>query len=175
MSATHSLRRRLAAALLRAALLGSLFAAGWGIHRSLPREEAAAPPPARREPARESALRIRLRAPLETRADVSAVRIPVQFYPIDMAAARSEYDSERRPGQRFEEFATRLMAGRQPVTAEIDERGEAVVALAPGRWWVHLTLEGPREVTWRLPVTVTGREKTVELTPANAYLKAKEF
>jgi hypothetical protein len=76
---------------------------------------------------------------------------------------------------RFEDFATRLMGERQPVTAELDERGEAVVALAPGRWWVHVTLAGGREVTWRLPVNVNGREKTVELTPENAYARAKEF
>lgn len=168
-----SLARRLAAPLLGAALVGALAAAGWGIYRGLPRD-ARDEPAARREPASATALRIRLRA-TPARALVSAQKIPVLVYPINMAAARSEFDSERRPGQRFEEFAARLMGARQPVSAEMDERGEALVHLAPGRWWVHVTLEGPREVTWRLPVNVSGREKTVELTAENAYARAKKF
>jgi hypothetical protein len=106
---------------------------------------------------------------------VSAKKIPVQLYPINMAAARNEFDSERRPGQRFEEFATRLMGERQPLSVELDERGEGEAAVPPGRWWVHATVEGDRELTWRLPVNVSGREKTVELTKENAYLRAKRF
>ncbi len=106
---------------------------------------------------------------------VSARKVPVQLYPINMAAARSEFDSERRPGQRFEEFATRLMGGRQPLGVEFDEGGEAVIAVPPGKWWIHATVEGDRELTWRLSVNVTGREKTVELTKENAYLRAKRF
>lgn len=157
---------RIAASLLRAALVGSLAAAGFSVHRGLPHEADSIA--ARREPAPSTSLRIRLREP-------AAEKTPVEIYPINMAAARNEFDSERRPGQRFEEFAARLMGARQPVTAELDERGEAIVALQPGRWWVHVTLGGPREVTWRLPVNVTGREKTVELTPGNAYARAKEF
>jgi len=177
MNHAPSLKRRLAAALLRAALVGALVAAGWGVYRSLPHEDgggAAPSTPRRRAQEAATALRIRLRTPPGS-VTVAAEKIPVQLYPINMAAARSEYDSERRPGQRFEEFATRLMGGRQPLTAELDGRGETIVAVPPGRWWVHVTLDGAREVTWRLPVNVSGREKTVELTPENAYARAKNF
>lgn len=175
MDGAHGPARRLAAALLRVALVGALAAAGLGVYRSLPHDADAGPVAARRGPAAAAALRIRLRATPGQTQQVAAAKIPVQLYPINMAAARSEYDSERRPGVRFEDFATRLMGDRQPVTAELDEHGEAVVAVAPGRWWVHATLGGAREVTWRLPVNVTGRDKTVELTPENAYARAKEF
>ena len=174
MRAATTRARPLLAALLGAALVGALAAAGWGVYRGLPRDSDAGAAAGRRESAPSAALRIRLRPP-PGRALVSAERVPVQLYPINMTAARNEYDSERRPGQRFEEFATRLMGDRQPVTAETDERGETVVRLPPGRWWVHVTLEGPREVTWRLPVNVSDREKTVELTPENAYMRAKKF
>jgi hypothetical protein len=174
MNVTQSTTRRLAAALLRAALVSALAAAGWGVYRGLPRDAGDGAVAGRREPPQPAALRIRLRTP-PGRALVAAEKIPVQLYPINMTAARSEFDSERRPGVRFEDFVTRLMGDRQPVTAELDERGEAVVALAPGRWWVHVTLTDGREVTWRLPVQITGREKTVELTPENAYARAKEF
>jgi hypothetical protein len=67
------------------------------------------------------------------------------------------------------------MAGREPVAAEFDERGEAVVVVPQGRWWIHATLDGPEELTWRLPVNVSGREKTVELGIDNAYTRAKSF
>ncbi|MBV9927710.1 MAG: hypothetical protein JOZ96_22010 [Acidobacteria bacterium] len=106
---------------------------------------------------------------------VSAKRVSVQLYPINMAAARSEYDSEQRPGQRFAEFAKRLMGGRERIDGELDEAGEAALNVPPGKWWVHVELDGDRELTWRLPVEVSGREKTVELTKENAYLRAKRF
>ncbi len=155
-------------AFLRVALVALLFAAAWSVYRSLPAGEGAAD-----EGRGATALRIVLRRPPD---DVTAAtKVPVQLYSINMTAARSEFDSEKRPGVRFEDFAMRLMGERRPVTAELDERGEAVVVVPPGRWWVHATVEGERELTWRLAVNVGGREKTVELTKENAYLRAKTF
>jgi hypothetical protein len=154
-------------ALLRVALVAGLFAAAWSVYRGLPAGEGAAD-----EGQGATALRIVLRRPSDAAA---ATKVPVQLYSINMTAARSEFDSEKRPGVRFEDFAMRLMGERRPVTAELDERGEAVVVVTPGRWWVHATLEGSRELTWRLPVNASGREKTVELTPENAYTRAKRF
>ncbi|HVF68329.1 MAG TPA: hypothetical protein VM914_11725, partial [Pyrinomonadaceae bacterium] len=124
--------------------------------------------------ARATLLRIRLRRE-GVGFNVSDKKLSVQLYPINMAAARGEFDSERRPGQRFEDFANRQMGGRQPLNAEFDERGEATLPVPPGRWWIHATLDGDRELTWRLPVNVSGREKSVELTPDNAYTRAKKF
>jgi hypothetical protein len=173
MGDSHGFTHRLAAAAVRVALVAALAAAVWGVYRRLPEGEGVAGrAPVGRE--RTTLLRLRLR-PQEVGLLVSAQKIPVQLYPINMTAARNEFDSERRPGQRFEEFATRLMGGRQPLSAELDEGGEAVIAVPPGRWWVHATVEGERELTWRLAVNVTGREKTVELTKENAYLRAKQF
>ncbi|HEX8284873.1 MAG TPA: hypothetical protein VF588_16040 [Pyrinomonadaceae bacterium] len=170
----HGLARRLAAAGVRIALVASLGAAVWGVYRRLPEGERPASRAAQQGRQRTTLLRLRLRRE-EVGFPVSARKIPVQLYPINMAAARSEFDSERRPGQRFEDFATRLMGGRQPLSVELDEGGEAAVAVPPGKWWIHATVEGDRELTWRLSVNVTGREKTVELTKDNAYLRAKKF
>jgi hypothetical protein len=172
MSDRHGFTHRLAAALLRVALVAALAAAVWGVYRRLPEGERA--PEGASVGQRTTLVRLRLRTE-EVGLPVSAKKIPVQLYPINMTAARNEFDSERRPGQRFEEFATRLMGGRQPLSVELDERGEASVAVPPGRWWVHATVEGDRELTWRLPVNISGREKTVELTKENAYLRAKRF
>jgi hypothetical protein len=170
----HSFTRRLAAVGLRVALVAALGAAVWGVYRRLPEGERAAWRAGEQGRQRTTLLRLRLRRE-EVGFPVSAKKIPVQLYPINMAAARSEFDSERRPGQRFEEFATRLMGGRQPLTAELDEGGEAAVAVPAGRWWIHATVAGERELTWRLSVNVTGRERLVELTKDNAYLRAKRF
>ena len=159
------------------ALVAALAAAVWGVYRRLPAGERSASRAGRQQqqgPQRTTLLRLRLRRE-EVGFPVSARKTPVQLYPINMTAARSEFDSERRPGQRFEEFATRLMGGRQPLSVELDEGGEAAIAVTPGKWWIHATVEGDRELTWRLSVNVTGREKTVELTKDNAYLRAKKF
>ena len=167
MKGTQASEHRRLSALLRVALVAGLVAAAWSVYRSLPPREGSAD-----EGEGATALRIVLRRP----ADVPpAAKVPVQLYSINMTAARSEFDSEKRPGVRFEDFAVRLMGERKPVAAELDERGEAVVVVPPGRWWVHAALPGEREISWRLPVNVTGREKTVELTEENAYAKAKKF
>jgi hypothetical protein len=170
----HGFTRRLAAAIVSVALVAALVAAVWGVYRRLPEGERAGARAGQQGGRRTTLLRLRLRRE-EVGFPVSAKRIPVQLYPINMTAARNEFDSERRPGQRFEDFATRLMGGRQPLSVELDEGGEAVVAVPPGKWWIHATVEGDRELTWRLSVNVSGREKAVELTRDNAYLPAKWF
>jgi hypothetical protein len=174
MRATKTLTGRgLLAVLAGVALVSALLAAGWVIYRRLPNDGASTPFGARAESAT-TTLRLRLRRELLD-FPVATQGVQVRFYPINMTAARNEYDSERRPGQRFEEFAVRLMGDRQPVTAELDERGEAMVSLPPGRWWVHASVGEERELSWRLPVNVAGREKLVELTPENAYARAQRF
>ena len=173
MSEGQSFTRRIAAAVAGVALVATLGGAVWGVYRRLPEDERTAQR-APRAAQRTTLLRVRLRRE-GIGFPVSAKKVPVQLYPINMAAARSEYDSEPRPGQRFEDFATRLMGGRQRIDAELDEGGEAAIAVPPGSWWIHAGIEGERELAWRLRVEVTGREKTVELTKENAYLRAKRF
>jgi hypothetical protein len=173
MNDTQSFARRALAALAGAALLFALAAAVWGVYRRLPRDQRAGTSAAAQR-AETTALHVRLRRE-GVGFPVSDQKITVQLFPINMAAARDEFDSEHRPGQRFEDFAAKLMGDRQPVSAELDDRGEAVVAVPPGRWWVHAAVSGPLELTWRLPVNVTGREQTVELTQENAYTRAKTF
>jgi len=173
MNGTHSLARRIVAALVRVALVFALAAAVWGVYRRLPQDESAVEVNGGGQEGA-TALHIRLRR-AEVGFPVSSEKTAVQLYPINMTAARNEFDSEHRPGQRFEDFAAKLMGDRQPLSVELDERGEATVPVPPGKWWVHATVNGALELTWRLPVNVAGREKTVELTPDNAYTRAKKF
>ena len=173
MSEGRNSARRIAAALAGVALVAALGGAVLSVYRRLPENEHTSSRLARQSP-RTTLLHVRLRRE-GVGFPVSAKRVPVQLYPINMAAARSEYDSEPRPGQRFEDFATRLMGGRQKIDGELDEAGEAALNVPPGKWWVHVEIGGERELAWRLRVEVAGREKTVELTKENAYLRAKRF
>ena len=164
-------KRFIVVAALQLALVAALCGAGWLVYRRLP-----AGGPAREDgdasaAANATALRIIVREAAAAGGDGVAIRL----YPIDVAAARREFEDERRYGQRFEDFMTRRMGARKPVAARLGPEGEAVVAVPHGRWWLHATLEGPLEVTWRLPVNVAGREQTVELSEANAFTKTKSF
>lgn len=165
--------RGLVAAFAGLALVASLVAAVRGVYTRLPHDGRAVVGAGARESAA-TLLRIRLRRD-EINFPVSDEKVTVQLYPINMAAARNEFDSEHRPGIRFEDFASRLMGARKPLDAELDARGEASLPVPPGHWWIHATVNGDRELTWRLHVNVSGREKAVELTPDNAYTRAKKF
>jgi hypothetical protein len=174
---TANTRRLIFVAALQLALVAALAGAGWLVYRRLPAEEARARA-AGGDAAREAAsaggatsLRIVMREAAAADGDGVAVRL----YPIDVAAARREFEDERRYGQRFEEFISRRMGARKVVSARLGPEGEAVVAVPHGRWWLHATLEGRTEVTWRLPVNVAGREQTVELSESNAFTRTKSF
>ena len=182
MSDSSSAHRWLIAS-LRVALVLALVGAGWLIYRRLPFDDAPHSLGAGAAAARDTLLRIVVlpRPESSSGGDADApnfdatARTPVQLYSIDVAAAQREFLDERRPGQRFEDFIVRRMGARQPIRTQLDGSGQSVVYVPPGRWWVHATREGAQEVTWRLPVNIAGREQTIELTAANAYMKTKKF
>ncbi len=151
--------------MLRVGLLVALVGAGWRIYQRLPGDEMDAGSAGRGSP---TTLRIVLRG-------AQGANVDVRLFSVDVAAVQREFTSERRPGVRFEDFLTRRMQGRAPVATRLDAAGQTFVAIQPGRWWIHATLDGAEEITWRLPVNVAGREQTVELTPDNAYMKTKSF
>ena len=158
-------------AALQLALVAALAGAGWLVYRRLPADEIeiAGEGGGARASAGATALRRVLREA------GSGEGVAVRLYPIDVSAARREFEDERRYGQRFEDFMTRRMGARRPVAARLGPSGDATVSVPHGRWWLHATLEGPLEVTWRLPVNVSGREQTVELSESNAFTKTKSF
>ena len=164
-------KRFLVVAALQLLLVAALCGAGWLVYRRLPTEDRARGGGGASDPAATTSLRIVMRE----RAAADGGGVAVRLYPIDVAAARREFEDERRYGQRFEEFMTRRMGARKPVSARLGPEGETTVAVPHGRWWLHATREGQLEVTWRLPVNVAGREQTVELSEANAFTKTKSF
>ncbi len=173
---TGSLPHALLVAALQLALVAGLAGAAWGVYRGLPHEAAGvgAGGVGGASAAGETVLRVVLR---RDGGGIGAGReASVQLFPIDVAAARREFEDERRYGQRFEDFVTRRMGARRPVSARFDAGGQALVPVPHGRWWVHATLPGEPELTWRLSVNVvSGREQSVELTAANALTRTKSF
>lgn len=174
-----SLPHALLVAALQLALVAGLAGAAWGVYRRLPREVAGGGSSA--SAAGETVLRIVLRRDGGGGNGVSndggggAVAVSVQLYSIDVAAARREFEDERRYGLRFEDFVARRMGARRPLSARLDAGGQALVTVPHGRWWVHATLPGEPELSWRLPVNVSGREQTVEINATNAFTRTKSF
>jgi hypothetical protein len=159
------------ALVLRVVLVLALAFAGWTIYRGLPGGDA----PTANNPNRADATELQLvLMPSADEAD-APLNINVQIYPIDVAAVRREFFSERRAGMRFDDFLARRMNGRTPIETRLDQRGQATVRVPPGNWWIHATLTGSLNVEWRLPVNVHGRQQTVELKSENAYARTKSF
>lgn len=165
---TTSLSYRIVTLGLRAALIVALVAAGWMIYSRIPY----APESETASSEGETTLQIVLRG---TDLDAASLDIPVEIYPIDIVAARHEYFTERRAGKRFDDFLSERMKGRAPVTARLDKQGQVSVGLKPGNWWLHALLAGEEELEWRLPLKVTGKKQTIELTSENVYTRTRSF
>ena len=161
------------ASALRLALIGAMVAAGWNVYRRLPRGGPLALGVVE-QPSKETRLRIVLRR-AGGNDNTQVINVPVQLYPIDVAAVQREYLLERRANLRFEDYLKRFMKDRLPIRTQLDESGQGAALVPPGRWWIHATLEGTQDTTWRLPISVSGRELTVELTPENAYTRTESF
>jgi hypothetical protein len=167
---TEGLAYQIATVLMRVALLLALVGAVWSVYRGLPVDEAAVDGSGG---ANTTALSIQLLpSPLDAGASLS---VPVELYPVDIAAVRREYASEPRPGVRFDDFLKRRMSGRTPLEAQLNQQGAATVNVTPGKWWLHAVLAGQQNVEWRLPISVYGRRQTIQLTSDNAYARTKTF
>lgn len=155
--------------ILRTALIVALVAVGWAIYSQLPSQPVTEPQAANSE----TVLQIVLRASPDGSAGI--LDIPVELYPIDIVSVREEYFTERRAGKRFDDFLSEKMKGRSPVTAKLDKQGQASVVINPGNWWLHALLSGDEELEWRLPIKVSGRKQTIELTSQNIYARTRSF
>jgi hypothetical protein len=160
---------RLTTLLLRTGLIGALLVSGWAIYSKLPHQSSTEPLP----PNGETILLVVLRP--ATSMQPAALEIPIELYPVDIVSVRDEYFTERRAGKRFDDFMNERMKGRNTVTAKLDQQGQASVLINPGNWWLHALLSGEEQLEWRLPIKVSGRRQTVELTSQNVYTRARSF
>jgi hypothetical protein len=154
--------------LLRAGLIFLLVYSGWLIYSRLPYE-----PSKETGPAGETTLQIVLRPSANINAN--ALDIAIELYPVDIVSVQHEYFTERRAGKRYDDFVNERMKGRKSVNTRLDRQGQAAVVINPGNWWLHAVLPGEEDLEWRLPVTVAGRNQTVELTSQNVYTRSRSF
>ena len=154
---------------LGAALVVSLFGAGWNVYRRLPSDGSALPPAAFDTNAN-SVVTIVMHSD-------AAVNARVELYPIDFAAVQRDFSAVVRPGKSFDDFLAQRMKGLIPVRPQLDAYGRAVAKLSEGNWWIRATaaLAGGERIEWRLPIKVLGRGQTIELTAENAYERTKTF
>lgn len=152
---------------LAVALLAALFFAGWRIYRHLPASPQAA------TQVNESGPQTELTILMHGAADDTTV----ELYPIDFAAMQNEFRTSGRPGKTFEEFFNERLKKFVPVRVRFNNSGRAVAQLGAGNWWLRARSSGPNEEVneWRLPVVISQRAVTIELSADNAYERTKKF
>ncbi|HEY6120504.1 MAG TPA: hypothetical protein VIV66_11120 [Pyrinomonadaceae bacterium] len=154
---------------LRVGLVLAIVTAGWLIYRQLP------PASAVDDGLASAATTVQIILHRDQKVSTAVLEVPIELYPIDIVAVRHEFYSERRAGERFDDFLKQRMKGRTPINGKFDAKGEALLVVPPGNWWIHATLPGDEELEWRLPISVGGRNQVIELTPQNAYTRTKTF
>jgi hypothetical protein len=155
--------------ILRTALPVALLMAGWNVYRKLPASSGDA---RSARSATETSLQIILRQPPNYQGPLD---VPIDLYPIDVSAAQHEFLSRPHAGTSFEDFLKGRMNGRASIRSRLDKYGQTTVNIGAGNWWVVAQLTGDNEIEWRLPINVTGRKQSVELTSENAYGRTKVF
>jgi len=157
---------------LAAALVGSLFGAGWNVYRRLPADGSWA-----RTEVSDTSANSEVSIVLRSDSAATPVNTRIELYPIDFAAAQRDFSAALRPGKTFDDFLAQRMKGLMPLRAQLDNNGRAVAKLSDGNWWIRATaiLTSGEKIEWRLPVKVFGRGQTIELTAENAYERTKTF
>jgi hypothetical protein len=158
--------------ILGALLLAALLAAGWNVYRRLPPDGSVARPENYNANAN-SELTVVFRGD----SVAMAVKTQVELYPIDFVSMQRDFFSAVRPGKTFDDFLAQRTKGLAPVRAPLDDKGRAVAKLSEGNWWLRATtaLTSGEQIEWRLPLKVSGRGQTIELTMENAYERTKKF
>ena len=157
---------RILEVMLALALIGGLVFAGWRIYRSLP-----ASPGERSAVPGNSELIIVLPDAL------ASGNTRVDLYPIDFASIQRDFVQHGRQRRRFEDFLAQRLKNVTPVQARMDKPGRAVARLNAGNWWMHATtdLSNNESFEWRMPMVITQRAHTIELSAANAYERTRKF
>jgi hypothetical protein len=168
----ESLASAIVKIILGVALVGGMFGAGWNVYRHLPAESMAT-----NIAATDSRAETKLTVMLRNEIMGATLNSPVEIYPFDLVAAQREFQATPRLAKQFDDFLLRRMHGVTPIKATTDNTGRAAAILSRGNWWLHATasLSGGETIEWRLPVSVAGREQTVDLTMENAYERTKKF
>jgi hypothetical protein len=160
---------RIVEIILALALLGSLVFAGWRVYRSLP-----AVMPAQvqvNDAAATSELTIMWRD------GVTDGETSVELYPIDFAAVDRDFRVNPRPGKTIDDYLAQRLKYLTPVRLRVNQNGRAVARLSDGNWWMRATSVSAdgEALEWRVPILISQRAHTIELTKDNVYERTKKF
>ncbi|MEO6392529.1 MAG: hypothetical protein ABIP75_11800 [Pyrinomonadaceae bacterium] len=154
---------------LRAAFLLTAAWVIWTVYRGVPETA----PPRATQTRNSGATTLRLR--LTSREAGRQLDVPVRLFPLDLYSAQREFNSEQRPGLSFADFIQSRMDGRAPVEARFDPTGRVTLRVAPGEWWIYVTLPGETGLEWQEHVNVAGNDQTVELNDNNIFTRTRSF
>lgn len=157
--------------LLAAGLVGALILAGWSIYRRLP------PEPAHQAVFADGRAQPALRLVVRNKVAGATLRSPLEFFHFNLAAARQEFEQSPRLARQFDDFLLRRMHNVTPVKADVNGDGYAVAQLWAGDWWLRATasLSTGEEIEWRIPVALSDRDQSLDLSFENAYERTKRF
>lgn len=160
---------RIVEIILALALLGSLFFAGWRVYRSLP--ASAVGQVQVNEAAANSELTI------VWRDGLTDGETQIELYPIDIAAVNRDFRVNGRPGRTLDDYLGQRLKSLTPVRVRVSKNGRAVARLSEGNWWMRaISISANGEaMEWRVPVLISQRTHTIELSKDNAYERAKKF
>jgi len=152
------------------ALIAGLAYAGAKIYRRLP-------PDSHQVTVIDRSGKPTLRVVVRNRVANATLRSPVELYHFDLAAARREYEASPRLAKQFDDFLLRRMHDLIPVKAEVSGDGLAVAMLSAGDWWLHAfaSSDNGERLEWRVPIVVADHDQAIDLSPANAYERTKDF
>jgi len=101
----------------------------------------------------------------------------IELYPIDFAAIREDFSVNGRPGKSIDDYLAQRLKYLTPVNVRVNQSGRAVTRLSEGNWWLRATSVSPsgEALEWRVPMVISQRAHTIELSKDNAYERTKKF
>lgn len=160
---------RIVEIVLALALLAGLTFAGWHVYRTLP------PGVPAQVQINDAAATSELT--IVWRDGLSDGETRIELYPIDFAAIREDFAVNPRPGKSIDDYLAQRLKYLTPVSLRVNQNGRAVARLSEGNWWMRATSVSAtgEALEWRVPMVISQRAQTIELSKDNAYERTKKF
>lgn len=160
---------RIAKVILALGLLLGLVLAGRSVYRSLPA--------ARSVEVQVNQATANSELVVVWREGIADGETRVELYPIDFAALQRDFQARLRPGKTIDDYLAQRLKNLTPVLVRVDQSGRAVARLSEGNWWMRATTvsSNGEAMEWRVPVVISERAHTIELSKDNAYERTKKF
>ena len=160
---------RIVEIILALALLAGLTFAGWHVYRTLP------PGVPAQVQINDAAATSELT--IVWRDGLTDGETKVELYPIDFAAIRQDFSVSGRLGKNIDDYLAQRLKYLTPVRVPVNQNGRAITRLSEGNWWLRATSvsRSGEALEWRVPMVISQRAHTIELSKDNAYERTKKF